>query len=323
MDLEQGTAEALQDALETPQVDETISQEELTDEQKEEAAIAEEVKKHVNDDDPKGFQDRINKLVRQYRTEERARKHAEKEGTETKAVLEEMRKHNEKLYQAIQRQTNAIETSVDIQTEKKQKDADTQEINIIQQNIAYLKNERIKARQDMDFERESSIDDKLDELKEKLINKRNEAKQQKPKADANERYERSVVGRWANDTPWFSEVVDDDVNPDYDPKMERAARVYDKVLVDSGKWKDIPIEKRLEEVRKHIEEKYDYKPKQKGITKVPPVESGKNLPPPKKDNELTLSEEQKRAAYNTMPHLPKAEAEKKYAEQLKFIDGGR
>jgi len=314
MDLEQGTAETLQDNLETPPVEETVSQEELTNEQKEEAAIAEEVKQHVKEDDPKGFQERINKLVRQYRSEERNRKKAEQEGTETKAVLEEMKKHNEKLYQAIQRQTNVLETSVESQAEKESKSEINNQIAVIQQRIAAIKGQRIQARTDMDWQRDAVLEDQLDALKEQLIMKCQEARGKQPKV-TNEKHEQAVVTNWMTDTPWFAEfTADGKQNPEYNEDMADYARGKDKRMSESPKWTGIPIENRLAEVRKITEEHFKALEKQHGVTKIASVESAKNLPPPRKANEIQLTDDEKMIAHKTMPDLPPAEAEKYYAQ---------
>lgn len=325
---EQGTETTLQENLENPQSDETISQEDgkeqLTEEQFEEKAIEEETKKHVKDDDPAGFQKRINQVVRQMRNQERARQKAEKASAEKEALVEEMRKHNERLYKAIQRQTNVLETSVESQQEKDSQSAINNEITGIQQRIAHVKNQRIQARTDMDWQRDAVLEDQLDQLKEQLYAKRQEAGQKKQPKAKDDRYEQTVINNWISDTPWFSEfTADGEANPDYNEDMADYARGKDKRMMDSPKWAGVPIEKRLAEVRKLTEDHFKALEKQHGLTKIPSPESGKDLNPPKKDNVIQLTEEMKVIAHKTAPNLPPAEAEKRYAEQLRFINGGR
>lgn len=314
MEPEQGTEETLQETTETP-VEETEAT--LTDEQKEELAVAEEVKKLVTDKDPPGFQKRIDQAIRKFRTEERARIKAEKEGTESKAVIEEMRKHNEKLYKAIQRQTNAVEAQTDTLTDRTKQDTVALEINNIQNRIAYLKSERIKAREEMDWKRDSTLEDQLDSLKEMLISKHNEAKQQKPNIDASEKREREATTEWIENTPWFLEFVDGKPNPHYDEDMADFAMGKDKRMSESQKWKGIPIEARLAEVKKVTEEHF----KMKGITKTVSPESTKGLPPPRKSSLLELTDDERTVISKMFPNLPKVEAERIYAEQKRFIGG--
>lgn len=325
MDLEQGTAEALQDEIETPPNDEKeVSQEtELTDEQKEELAAAEEAKKHIKDDDPESVQKRINQVVRKMRQEERKRVQAETEKTDIAKAFDELSKHNKKLYDAMMRQANATESLIESQNERDSKKTTEQEVTALNQRVAYLKQERIKARQEMDYNREAIIDDQIDQLKEQLIVKRTEAPKEKQKADPDEKYQQTVINEWVVETPWFSPIIDDEPNTEYNPTMERAAREYDKHLLSMEKWQGVSIEKRLAEVRKKIEEKFDYQPKKRGMTATPSPESGKNLPPSKKANEVQLTDEQKTTAHKLLSYLPAAEAEKAYAEQLKVINGGR
>jgi len=320
-----GTEVTLQDTTETPAVETPVSTTEepsLTDEQKEELAVADEVKKLVTDKDPPGFQKRIDQAIRKWRTEERARIKAEKEGTETKAVLEEMRKHNEKLYRAIKEQTSAIKTSVDVQAEKEIQNKSETELQRIDQNIAYLKQERVKARQDMDYNKEATIDDQIDSLKERrLLVKQEVAK--KPTQDMGERYERQVIATWKEDTSWFSPLKDGEPNPEYNPRMEKAAMEYDRYLTTLEKWKNVPIEDRLQEVKKKTEEKFEYEPKKYGLTKTPTIESGGGLPPPRKEQDTKLTEDETRVVKNLFPNMSLAEATKAYLEQKKYIAGGK
>jgi hypothetical protein len=323
---EQGTEETLQENLESPPVVETDSQEEvtLTEEQKEELFIQQETEKIADKNDPPGVQKRINQAVRKWHVEERARAKAEKEGTETKAVLEEMRKHNEKLYSAIQKQTAAIETSVEAQSEKTQQDASKQELNTIQQQINILKGERIKAIEEMNGPRFAAIDDQLENLKEQLSAKKQEVAQKKPqKQDSNEKYEYGVIETWKSDTPWFEPLSNGEPNPEFNMNMKIVAMEYDKKLIESGRWNNIPIEQRLEEVKKHTEQKFAYKPKQHGIGKIPSVESGKDLPPSKKDNVIQLTDMESNVVRKMFPNMPFSEASKAYQEQKQFINGGK
>jgi hypothetical protein len=322
MEPNQGTEETLQANLENPQIETTSQEEEatLTDEQKEELIVDQETQKIVEKDDPPGVQKRINQAIRKWRSEERNRLKAEKEGSETKAVLEEMRKHNEKLYDAIQRQTNATETLVDVQTEKVQQDASNQEITGIQERIAYLKDARIKARQDMDYSREAVLDDQIDTLKEQLIAKKNVVPQQKQKQSADQKYEQSIISDWISDTSWFSPIVEGETNPVYNSRMERAAREYDLYLCGMEKWKGVPIKERLKEVKSKVEEKFGYKAT-KGVTRLSTIESTKGLPPPKKDNAPSLSDDQKYVAHRLFANMTQAAAEKVYADELKIMGG--
>lgn len=325
---DQGTEQTLQDNLENPQKNETVSQEDgknqLTEEQQEELAIEEEVKKHVKDDDPEGFQKRINQIVRKMREQEREKKKAEKDSAEKDTILEELRKHNEKLYKAIQKQTNVIETSMEDQKEKTSQDALNKEITGIQQHIAALKQQRIQARSELDWAKDTQLEDQIEALKEQLAQKKAEASRKpEKKSEEKEAREISIIEKWKKSTPWFSPTINGKPNENYNASMKRAAMGLDKELIDSPEWQVVPIEDRLEEVKRQIEADFSWEPKKHGMSKIPSSESGKGLNPPKKDNVIELSEEMKLIAHKTAPHLPPAEAEKRYAEQLKFINGGK
>lgn len=319
---EQGTEETLQEHFEIPQQQENVSQEteELSDEQKEELAVQEEVKKHIKEDDPESVQKRINQVIRKQRQEERARKAAEKKENEITQAFNELKEHNKKLYDAMMRQATATENLIESQQERENKNSMNQELSALNERIAYLKQERVKARQDMDFNRESIIDDQIDQLKEALITKRQEAEQQKDTSGRNGKSDKAVIMRWAKNTSWFLPEKDGKPNPDYDEDMAAYALGKDKKFYDSGEWKDVPIEDRLAEVKKITEEKFA---KRKGVTSTPSPESARNLPPSKKQDSIQLTEEQKNTAHKVISYLPAQEAEKAYAEQLKFINGGR
>ncbi len=330
MEEKQGTDDTLQDVKETPpdNKDDTLQTDgkgegELTPEQKEEKEIDEIVKTFTHEKDSEGVKKRIAQLTRKWRSEERTRQKLEKEGSENKSVIEEMRRHNQELYKAIQKQTDAAEKLVDVTIDKKEGETYEQEVKAITDKIAQLKTARLAANKEADFEKASYLEDQIDSLKEQLMEKKSEHKQKKaePKKDATGKpdvAEEAAVRAWVEKTEWYSSVVDGEPNPNFNPAMSKAAEDYDLFLLNQPKWQGIPATKRLAEVRKKIEEKFGYKRKE--AIKPPAVEGGGS--PPAKGS-VHLDNEQKHVAHMMFPDMNHEESEKLYAHQIMLTQGGK
>lgn len=326
MEDEQGTVDTLQEVHETPpeKHDEPLQKEgdgELTPEQKEEKEIDEVVKSFTTEKDSEGVKKRIAQLTRKWRTEERARTKLEKEGSESKAVIDEMRRHNQELYAAIQRQTEAAEKLVDVTVDKKEGESYEAEVKSINDKITQLKTMRLAANKEADFDKAAFLEDQIDSLKEQLVEKRNEHKQkkaepkQKDKADDKEE---AAVTAWINSTEWYLSVVNGEPNPKYNPAMSKASVDYDAYLLSQPQWQNASTTTRLAEVKKKIEEKFGYK---KAEVKKPPTVEGGGTPPD--TSKIALNDEQKHVAHMMFSDLPATKAEEMYAHQLSLIKRGK
>lgn len=326
MEDEQGTVDTLQEVHETPpeKHDEPLQKEgdgELTPEQKEEKEIDEAVKSFTTEKDSEGVKKRIATLTRKWRSEERARVKLEKEGSESKSVIEEMRRHNQELYAAIQRQTEAAEKLVDVTIDKKEGESYEAEVKAINDRIIQLKTMRLAANKEADFDKAAFLEDQIDSLKEQLVEKKNEQKQKKSEPKQKDRVddkEEAAIATWVNGTEWYLSVVNGEPNPKYNPAMSKAAADYDLYLLNQPQWQNVSVTTRLAEVKKQIEEKFGYK---KAEVKKPPTVEGGGTPPD--TNKIALTDEQKHVAHRMFSDLSITKAEEMYAHQLSLIKGGK
>jgi hypothetical protein len=100
--------------------------------------------------------------------------------------------------------------------------------------------------------------------------------------------------------------------------MAQAAQDYDLALLKQEKWQSVPAAERLLEVKKKIEEKFNYK---KTEPKKPPTVEGGGTSP--STSKTALTEDQKRVAHMMFSDFPTTKAEEIYAHQLSLIKGGK
>lgn len=294
---------------------------ELTPE--EEDALKKEVESIVVANDPPSFKERIDKLVRKYHVAERkAGRTGSKVDSLTKA-LDSMTQQNKELYNVMLQNVRATESIVESREDNKEETGLTNNISQLEKQLDFFKAERLKAKESLDYRTEVMYEDKIEETKEVLREKREELRAIKASgktATSTVRNQMDVMDRWVKETPWFYPTIEKDgdvlVNQDYNKLMADEALALDVALAKTNKWKGAPIADRLKYVASEIEKKFKFESK-KGVTRVPNVEGNNGLPPENKNKNNKLSDEEKGVAHMTMPHLPPAEAEKYYMQYKK------
>lgn len=225
----------------------------------------------------------------------------EKDAQHTRDI-ELLRQHNEQLIAAVRAGQSRPET----------KDV-AEEINA---KIRELKSAKVQAKKDLDWDREAMLEDQIDDLKEKLSDRkilsRTERAKQETERSAGVKQVSQVLIDFQESTPWFNENSDA-----YDPLMEGAAIALDNKLLRDPKWAKRPMIERLNEVRKRVEERF-------GVTKAPkiPTVEGAGGSRQAGVTKTNLSDDQKRVARLMFRDMDTDKAEKLYAEQLRIIDKG-
>jgi CRISPR/Cas system CSM-associated protein Csm2 small subunit len=309
----------LQDGLQEEEVKDNDT-DELSPE--EEELISKEVNEIVVKTDPPSFQERINKLVRKYHTAEKKGQKAGGKAADLAKALEDMTSQNRELYNAMMQNVRATESIVETREDNKQEGELTNQISQAERQLAFFKGERLKAKESLDYRTEVMYEDKIEEIKEALKEKKEELRALKTSgrsATSTVKNELDAMDKWVKTTPWYYPTIEEGgdvtVNPGYNKIMADEALALDTALAKTSKWKGVPIAERLNYVRTEIEKKFKVDPA-RGKTTVPNVEGG-GLPPSNNGKVVKLSEEEKIVAHNTMPHLPPLEAEKYYLKYKK------
>lgn len=218
-------------------------------------------------------------------------KESERKIEELNIVINDIRKHNSDLSEIVK-----IAVAKDDGKEDESKDI-----------LKNLKAEKISAMKDLNWEKVTEIEDKIDDLKKQMI-------KPLPVQDIDSRvaaaadYSADVklIQQFVSDVGWMNKN-----SKEYDEVMADAARSMDKRL--SENWKGTTAE-RLKEVKSRVEKRF-------GVIdnrKFPNVgESGGSEGKGDKTLIVELTLEEKRIAHNLFPDDPKGE--EKYLAQKNII----
>lgn len=208
-----------------------------------------------------------------------------------------LREHNKKL---AEMKSAELELTKEVQ------------VRTIKDQIKDLRIKMKKAENELDWDNYVEYESQIEELKSKT-EKKSEPFIKQPentKISEEKKETEKAVKKFTKETSWFDEDSDD-----YDETMSDAAIMLDQRLMQS--W-DGTIEERFGEVKKQIEERFNYKKNTKNMP-LPNLSGVGNIPSGK-NAKIELTPEQKRVAFMLFPD--DKEGEKKYSEQLKIIRGG-
>ena len=329
--------ETAEDTVEETGVTEGEPAEEVeqTEEEKEKAKQIEEVNKKlgVPDNKPKkknDFQTRINELTKNYRDQERKNQELERKYSERDKDLDVLRKHNEELMQVVR---NAVSPAP--QPEGKTPEAILKELRSNKQD---LKAQRIRARSDGDYDKAFEIEDQMHDIqdsiddvlmtiskgpKEEDIVKVVKKVKQKDSEEDIKQAAFNAIDDFAKRNEWFGEQRPGDngellKNEKFDAKKHYMAVGLADALEPN--WKGT-----IPELFKHVEEEVNKQfPSQAAPStpraKIPAVGAGNGVGS-NQPGKITLTAEQSRVARALFSGDP--DAEKKYAEQVRLMRGGK
>lgn len=249
-----------------------------------------EVKKEEKPYPPEGSK-RWNDIYKKAKDNERKVKQLE-------ADIELLREHNKQIAESRKLESEAIVKL----NEKTNKD-----------RIKELRVNMKRAEADGDYEKaveyESQIDDLKSQIEQRADYQKPDNNDKKPVSQTPKYSEETqkAVEKFTKENPWF-----DEDSEEYDEIMADAAIMMDSKLVQT--WSGT-INERFAEVKKKIEERFNYKKNGEGVNKLPNVNSGDN--PPSLKTGIDLTPDQKRVAHMLFPD--DKNAEKKYLKQLQSI----
>lgn len=180
-------------------------------------------------------------------------------GSGNAALVEEMRKHNKSLE----------DTLIQISGNKESGKAD-KAIEGLEDKLGKLKELKKEAREKADFDSETDIDEKMDNLRVDIRDAKKAIKDEKKRVDDDSKKakdpeltddENVEYKEWIADNPWYTK----------ESKKKTAAIAFEKKIVKEPEFKDSTIPEILEEVKARVEEKF------KPVKGVTTVESGGHL----------------------------------------------
>lgn len=246
--------------LKPGEVDITLEPEEEKPKEKVDPRVAQE---NITPESP-----RFKEVYGKMKTLERKIEEYEAQGKSTTTLIEDLRKHNERL-------AKAIESSVDLTREaiSAGKDSGDDEVKALHEQQTQLREKKTAALKQFDYDAVAELDDQLMEVK--LALKELSSKKSAPKQKVENEID-PAFGEFVDSTPWFN-------GDTADPIMISAAYEIDKVLLRDPKWTNQPIRERLAEVGRRVEARFGWtsngkkKPPSSGVegrSSVTPTKTG-------------------------------------------------
>jgi hypothetical protein len=261
----------------------------------------------------KSFEQRFRMIYKKHKDAQRETEQTKAEAAEDKRL---MREHLQRVMASTDKLAQTTEKLVD----NKETEAIQGEIQTIQNTIKALKADRAEAMELGEWKKAAALEDEIDEQKEALQAKKEEARKKPAKQEERQSVpetvleEQKAVNKWAKETSWYNPEHDD-----YDPAMVTAAREMDAAFQGLEKWKGKPAIERVKAVQERIEKKFNFQPvKKKGngaedtFDLEGPGESHK-----KSGDKQSLTADQKRVAHEFYDDLVgPAKAEDEYRKYL-------
>lgn len=179
-------------------------------------------------------------------------------GSGNAPLVEEMRKHNERLEEALKQASGSRD-------DNRADDA----IKGLETKLGELKGMKKQAREEANFDSEGDIDEKMADLRVEIRDAKKAIKDEKKAAEDETKKpkdseltadEKSIYDDWIDNNPWYKE-----------PKKKAAAIAFEKKIVKESEFADADISEILEEVGKRVEEKF------KPVKRANTVEDGSHL----------------------------------------------
>lgn len=215
---------------------------------------------------------RFKEVYGKMKTLERKIEEYEVQGKSTTTLIEDLRKHNERL-------AKAIESSVDLTREviTSGKESGDEEAKLLHEQQTQLREKKTAALKQFDYDAVAELDDQLMEVK--LALKELSYKKTAPKQKSEDGPD-PAFGEFVDSTLWFNSDT-------ADPVMISAAYEIDKVLLRDPKWSNQPIRERLAEVGRRVEARFGWTSNGKKKSPSSGVE-GKSPVTPAKTEETTV-----------------------------------
>ena len=145
-------------------------------------------------------------------------------------------------------------------------------VDILKSELSTLSNEKTAALTEGDYKAVVALDEKILDLRDAI----NEEKL-RPQFERVEKNEEEVRARelknagatFANSTPWFNSN-----NKDYNPMMAKAAMQIEKELWYEPEWKSKSLTEQLSEVKRRVEEGFNYSPNARRFPSVGSIDRG-------------------------------------------------
>ncbi len=200
-------------------------------------------------------------------------KKMEDEKESTKALIESMKEHNAQLAKALEDGMDKVASAVG------SKDA-VDELDGYEAQLKALRESKKTAKEQLDFDLEIEIDEKILEVRDKIKELKSGSKtgtQAKITQD-----DQKVINKWISTTEWYNE----------DPIMRAAAIEIDRILTYDPKWSGRSLSERLAEVKDRVEKRFNYTNESSKNDPRPAVESGRHSPPPSATSVKLTSEQE-------------------------------
>lgn len=245
---------------------------------------------------------RFKEVYKKMKNLERKIEEYEERGKSTGTLIEDLRKHNERL-------AKAIESSVDLTREVVTAGRDTgdDELKVLHGQLTELKASKTAALKSFDYDKVSEIDEQIMETKFAIKDATQQKATPKPQKDGGVD---PAFGDFVDATPWFN-------GDTADPVMISAAYEMDKVLLRDPKWSSRPISERLAEVGRRVEARFDWKQKGNGGKPASGVEGRSSITPTKSGETTVRLSADELAICKGLSITPEA-----YARQKSFMAKG-
>lgn len=268
--------------------------------------------------EPPAGSPRWNEIYRANKENERKTKELEAKLAEKDRDIEDLRRHNQAVAEALE----------ELKTAKAEGDKDVVE-ETYRTTLQALRDQRKAAIANDDKSTAADIQDKIDDLREErtkwVVNREKEKEKEKEKtADAGAAPDVSAaVAEFVSSSPWY-----DENHEEYDELMASAAKGLSSKLSADPAWANKSAKVFLAEVKKRVEARFGYgkkdedKDKDKDEQRRPFEQNlgGVDTSGNRGTKTVTLSPEERRVARLLNPDDPNAEI--KYAEQLKVLRKG-
>ncbi len=247
-----------------------------------------EAQKNIKEDSPR-FQD----IYRQLKDSERKIEELIKDKGANDSLVKEMREHNKALRESYERSAKATEDMSKATIEAATKSEDIVFEKELSTAHAKLLEQKTEAFGDGNFARVTEIDEKIFDIKAKINEVKNKPVIDKTKDETittgklSPEKQKSVDNFKENTKAWYG----------VDVMMTGAARDMEMSLMANPEWANKPYDEMLGEIKKQVEERFNYKPKGTPITpSANTVESPSNVSGKSGGTVIKLSQEELRIA---------------------------